>query len=155
MEIKYSLNKNFILYTSLILIYLLIQDKRPELCASVLLFICVYVFSEENRFEHFVNMINNQEEKPFFYKYDKIQVDEYANTIVFLSRYYPDIKKYINETMITIYNEIKTNDRFRNFLLFNNLINSEGMPLFINESEEVLLFNQVKIILIFLGYTYY
>ncbi len=54
----------------------------------------------------------------------------------------------IKASAIKIYGEIQKNTELAEFLKFNNLINGEGLPVFINESAEVLLVNEIKIILI-------
>ncbi len=54
----------------------------------------------------------------------------------------------IKASVIKIYGEIQQNNQLAEFLKFNNLINGEGLPIFINESPDVLLANEIKIILI-------
>ena len=50
--------------------------------------------------------------------------------------------------MVLIYNKIQNNNELKTYLKFINLINENGMPIFINEAESVVLANEVKIILI-------
>jgi hypothetical protein len=59
-----------------------------------------------------------------------------------------ELKKIIESKMIEIYGEIINNESLKQYLKFINLINEEGKPIFMNESEEVLLLNKVKILLI-------
>ena len=60
----------------------------------------------------------------------------------------PELRQIIDAKDVEIYGEIKNNPNLKNYLLFNNLINAESMPIFINEADEVLLTNKIKIILI-------
>ena len=50
--------------------------------------------------------------------------------------------------MIEIYGEIENNNELKMYLKFMNLINENAMPSFINECDEVLLNNKIKIILV-------
>jgi hypothetical protein len=58
------------------------------------------------------------------------------------------LKKLIDKKTIEIYREIKNNDELKMYLKFMNLINNNCLPIFINECEEVLLSNKIKIILV-------
>lgn len=82
------------------------------------------------------------------YKYDIIKIDEQSNTIFKLAKDDEQLMNQIRLKLVEIYGEIKTNPKLKNFLKFNNLINEDGMPIFINESPDVLLFNEIKILLI-------
>lgn len=55
------------------------------------------------------------------------------------------LRKEIEE-MIEIYKKIKKDKELFEYLKFKNVINGEGMPIFIRESEEELLKNKVRII---------
>ena len=59
-----------------------------------------------------------------------------------------ELLEKIKLRLIDIYGEIQSNEEMKKFLKFNNLINDEGLPIFINESPEVLLLNEIKILLI-------
>jgi hypothetical protein len=58
------------------------------------------------------------------------------------------IRKIIDKKIIEIYGEIKNNNELKMYLKFMNLINDDGMLSFINECDEVLLSNKIKIILV-------
>lgn len=57
------------------------------------------------------------------------------------------LRQIIDQKIIEIYGEITNNNNLMEYLRFNNLVNKDGLPIFINESDEVLLKNQIKIIL--------
>ena len=59
-----------------------------------------------------------------------------------------NLRKYIDYKIIKIYEQIRINSKLKKYLKFLNLINNDGIPIFINESDEVLLSNKIKIILI-------
>jgi hypothetical protein len=61
----------------------------------------------------------------------------------------------LNNRLLEIYKEIKLNEDFKNNLLFLNLINKEGFPIFIKENKDVLLQNQIKIFLVSIPYEEY
>ncbi len=82
------------------------------------------------------------------YKYDIIKVNELTFKIHQLVKEDPKLLELIESTTIKIYGEINSNDKLKHFLEFNNLINSKGLPIFINENKENLLSNQIKILLV-------
>jgi hypothetical protein len=98
----------------------------------------------------------------FCYKYkEKFNDEKKISQIIYIIKIYEMTHKIFNQTknnqellekiklrLIDIYGEIQSNEEMKKFLKFNNLINDEGLPIFINESPEVLLLNEIKILLI-------
>jgi hypothetical protein len=82
------------------------------------------------------------------YKYDIIKIDEMTHKIFNQTKNNQELLEKIKLRLIDIYGEIQSNEEMKKFLKFNNLINDEGLPIFINESPEVLLLNEIKILLI-------
>ncbi len=82
------------------------------------------------------------------YKYDIINVNELSFKIHQLVKEDPKLLELIESITIKIYGELDSNDKLKHFLEFNNLINSKGLPIFINENKENLLINQIKILLV-------
>jgi len=82
------------------------------------------------------------------YSYNPVSVDELTNMIMKKAREDINLMNKIKSKLVNIYGEIKENGELRNYLLFNNLINLENMPIFIDESAEVLLFNEIKILVL-------
>ena len=82
------------------------------------------------------------------YNYSIIKIDEAVGQIVKKALVDNNLKKIIKEKMVLIYNKIQNNNELKTYLKFINLINENGMPIFINEAESVVLANEVKIILI-------
>ena len=87
-------------------------------------------------------------EGPSHFNYSIIKMDEAIGKIVKKALLDNDLKKKIKDKMFLIYNKIQANDELKTYLKFINLINEDGLPIFINESESVVLANEVKIILI-------
>ena len=85
---------------------------------------------------------------PSYFNYSIIKMDESVGKIVKKALLDNDLKKKIKDKIFLIYNKIQANDELKTYLKFINLINEDGLPIFINESESVVLANEVKIILI-------
>jgi hypothetical protein len=88
---------------------------------------------------------------------NKLRYGHYINTIRFEELCYQIVKKAkkdknlfetIKQKAIKIYGEINENEKLAEYLKFNNLINNENLPVFINEAKDVYLANEIKIILI-------
>ena len=82
------------------------------------------------------------------YNYSIIKMDEAVGDIVKKALKDNNLKAKIKNKMVLIYDKIQTNDELKTYLKFINLINEDGLPIFINKSESVVLANEVKIILI-------
>ena len=77
-----------------------------------------------------------------------IRLEELCYQIVNQAKKNKKLLDTIKQKVIKIYGAINENKDLASFLKFNNLINSENLPIFINESTDVYLANEVKIILI-------
>ena len=97
----------------------------------------------------FNNLIQNIDVKKlrYNYKYDPVLIDEQARSIYKMSRKHPRLLKEIDSKMMEIYKEIIINDKLKNYLFTNNLIDRDGMPIFLNNRYESFV-NKIKIILI-------
>ena len=82
------------------------------------------------------------------YKYNIIQIDELTFKLFKIAKKDKQLLKIIKKKLIKIYGEIKKNGELKSFLKFNNLINNDGLPIFINEHSDNLLLNEIKILLI-------
>ena len=80
--------------------------------------------------------------------YIPLDIDERVYQITKLALKDNKLRKIIDNKIIEIYGEIKNNDKLNIYLKFMNLINDNGLPSFINECDEVLLSNKIKIILV-------
>lgn len=137
------------------IIVMFLIDTRHKF-VFILIFVFGYIiFKEQNQTENFsessienkiadINPINLN----YGHKYDIIKIDEITNKLVYLCKYYEQINKAVKIKLVDIYKEIKQNDELKNYLKFINLIDDNGVPLFINESPDVSLFNQIKILLV-------
>jgi len=136
-------------------IVMLLIDKRHKFIFLLILILCFVIYKEQNNFENFSessieNKINKIDTVNLNYghKYDIIKIDEITNKLVYLCKYYEQINKTVKTKLVDIYKEIRQNDELKNYLKFINLIDNNGDPLFINESPDVSLFNQIKILLV-------
>lgn len=80
-----------------------------------------------------------------------IRFDELCYKIAKKAKVDRKLFETIKQTAIKIYGEINKNIELSNYLKFNNLINSENFPIFINESPDVYLLNEVKIIVLIMN----
>lgn len=77
-----------------------------------------------------------------------IRLEELCSQIVKRAKKDKILFENIKQKVIKIYGEINNNKKLADYLKFNNLINNENLPVFINETDDVYLANEVKIILI-------
>jgi len=130
-------------------------DTRHKFVFLLIFIIGFVLFKENNQIENFsestikskIDNINPID-LSYGHKYDIIKIDEITNKLVYLCKYYEQINKAVKTKLIDIYKEIKQNDELKNYLKFINLVDDNGVPLFINESPDVSLFNQIKILLV-------
>ena len=135
-------------------IVILLIDKRHKFIFLLILIFGFITYKEnnierfsENTIENQINQINTVKLN-YGHKYDIIKIDELSNKLVYLCKYYEQLNKTVKTKLVDIYKEIQQNDELKNYLKFINLIDNNGIPLFINESPDVSLFNQIKIILV-------
>ncbi len=126
--------------------------------------IIFYVIFSQNKVEKFTGKLLNsfdslknkselmQSQNPNNFQmdhtYNIIKTDEIANKLVYLCKYNTQLKHAIKFQFVNIYKQIKQNDRLKTYLKFLNLVDDAGVPIFINESDDVALFNQIKILLV-------
>lgn len=136
-------------------IIMFLIDKRHKFIFLLTLILCFVQYKDQINPENFSegsieNKINKIDTFKLNYghKYDIIKIDEITNKLVYLCKYYEQINKTVKTKLVDIYKEIQQNDELKNYLKFINLIDNNGDPLFINESPDVSLFNQIKILLV-------
>jgi len=137
------------------IIIMFLIDKRHKFIFLLTLILCFVQYKDQINLENFSegsieNKINKIDTFKLNYghKYDIIKIDEITNKLVYLCKYYEQINKTVKTKLVDIYKEIQQNDELKNYLKFINLIDNNGAPLFINESPDVSLFNQIKILLV-------
>ena len=118
------------------------MNNKFNLLILLFLMIIYYICSSKEKFTHHNKLEYNK------IKYNVLDIDEKTGEILKKSINNPIMKRTIKKKMVSIYQEILQNEKLKEFLLFNNLINKQGLPAFINECEEVVLSNEIKIILL-------
>jgi hypothetical protein len=128
------------------------NNKKDLLILIIITFITLsrhHIFLEKinNIINNYKNVLNNNQ---INYNYNKILIDEQSNKLLKLALADPELKKNIRLKSVEAYGIINNNPSLRNFFIFNNLIDSEGLPIFINHDmpEEIILSNEIKITLI-------
>lgn len=134
-------------------------NNNEDLIKIVLLFILLIIIIYVNNNKVYNNFTNTNDLKNLIlsmntknlrynYKYDTIKIDNYSKEIAKIAMNDNLLYKIIKQKTVEIYQEILINNEIREFLMFNNLIHLDGFPLFIKESEQVLLINEIKILLL-------
>jgi hypothetical protein len=144
------------LFLLIILFYLFKKNIQLGLVASLIIILIYYKYDFE-LFTETKNLpidkmidsidVNKLNYNTFDSHFDIIELDRKAVHITKAALKDKKLKKIIENKMIEIYGEIKNNDELKMYLKFMNLIREDSMPSFINECEEVLLNNKIKIIL--------
>jgi hypothetical protein len=144
----------FKLFLLIILFYLFKRNIQLGLISSLIVLLIYYKYDTEN-FTGINDlpvdqMIESIDTNKLTYNkfYLPLDIDERVNKITKMALKDKKLKKIINSKMIDIYEKIQNNQDLKMYLKFVNLINNEGLPSFINESEEIVLSNQIKIILV-------
>ena len=123
----------------------------------IFIILILYIFLQDKT-ESFIYPSINLDIKINKYKVRKYNILEVDNKTFKIWRSIRNDEKQIknlNNRLLEIYKEIKLNEDFKNSLLFLNLINKEGFPIFIKENKDVLLQNQIKIFLVSIPYEEY
>ena len=123
----------------------------------IFIILILYIFLQDKT-ESFIYPSINLDIKINKYKVRKYNILEVDNKTFKIWKSIKNDEKQIknlNNRLLEIYKEIKLNEDFKNSLLFLNLINKEGFPIFIKENKDVLLQNQIKIFLISIPYEEY
>ena len=148
----------------LVILLLILYKYRPNINLIFILFIILsfgvlcrnYIepFEECMNNDKLIDLINNINPNKLYYNYDYDlnHINELSWDIFLLANKNNNLKDIIKNKMIEIFRVIKLNKSLRNYLIFNNLINNEGYPLYIDFSKEkygnILLLNEIKILLI-------
>jgi hypothetical protein len=123
----------------------------------IFIILILYIFLQDKT-ESFIYPSINLDIKINKYKVRKYNILEVDNKTFKIWKSIKNDEKQIknlNNRLLEIYKEIKLNEDFKNNLLFLNLINKEGFPIFIKENKDVLLQNQIKIFLVSIPYEEY
>ena len=132
-------------------------NNTKYLIYIIFIILILYIFLQDKT-ESFIYPSINLDIKINKYKVRKYNILEVDNKTFKIWKSIKNDEKQIknlNNRLLEIYKEIKLNEDFKNNLLFLNLINKEGFPIFIKENKDVLLQNQIKIFLISIPYEEY
>jgi hypothetical protein len=132
-----QLFKIFLLIISLVLVILLFQNCNLELFTS----------TTKKSINEIFNDLNVK--KLTYSKLLPKNINSKVGLITKQALQDKKLRKIIEMKIIELYGEIIKNDELKQYLKFMNLINEEGKPIFLYESEEVLLANKIKILLLF------
>lgn len=153
-----SLNNLYKLFLLVAIIILLKSEPKSMLVSILLFFIIIYIYIDTKKVHECMSITNTElyelitkissNNLRYNYNYNIIKVNKLTEYITSLALKDIKLKKIIKLKNIEIYGEVLTNTELKNYLLFNNLIHDDGIPLFINETESVILSNQIKILLI-------
>ncbi len=104
-------------------------------------------FVNENKLSEII-LKSSSDNFRYNYKYDVVKMDEMTYQVFKETKNNPQLLEKIKSRLVEIYGELQSNEDMKKFLKFNNLVNDEGLPIFINESPQVLLLNEIKILLV-------
>jgi len=143
-ELKSNNLFKIFLLMSLFLIY-----KSHKKIAIILLVLVglFYLICSTEEFEKVLENIDTGKLR-FGHYVDVIKLEEMSYKILNKAKKDRKILETINKKAIEIYGEIKRNEELANYLKFNNLINNLNLPVFINESHDMYLLNEIKIIVL-------
>jgi hypothetical protein len=152
---KYSILNNceWILQLFLFILVFYLFKKNIQLGLIVCLIIITYynynceAFTKNLSIDQLIDSINVNKLN-YNTIYIPLDIDERVYQITKLALKDNKLRKIIDNKIIEIYGEIKNNEKLNIYLKFMNLINDNGLPSFINECDEVLLSNKIKIILV-------
>ena len=133
------------------------ENNSNYLFYTIFTILILYIFLQDTN-EDFVYPSINLNIKITKYKVRKYNILEVDNKTFKIWKNIRNNKKQIqnlNNRLIEIYKEINLNEDFKNSLLFNNLINKEGFPIFIKEHNDIILQNQIKIFIVSIPYEEY
>jgi hypothetical protein len=113
----------------------------------IIKYYCAETFA--NNDSNLYNIIQKQISEPYYY--DRLLVDELSFKLYKKAINDNKLKNIIKTRVFSILSNLKDNEKLRNYLLFNNLINEDNMLIFINEYQENVLLNEIKIILVLMN----
>ena len=166
-----KLNIKNIILISLIILYILYKLQLPGEDIIILLVITIiYLYNNKDKINHFTNIFNYNKDKinhftnifnynkdkinyftnTFNYKYNKIRIEEDTQKLLTLTKQNSELKQKIENKYTEAQLLINNNCDIKKFLIFNNLIDINGEPIYKvnNMSNDVILYNKIKIILI-------
>jgi hypothetical protein len=146
MELKSNNLFKIFLLISLFLIY----KTHKKIGLSLLVFLGIYYFScSTEKFTETILTVDKAPEKlRYGHNINIIKFEELCYKIVNKAKKDRKLLETIKQKTIKIYGEINRNKKLADYLKFNNLINSQNLPVFINEASDVYLLNEVKIIVL-------
>ena len=133
------------------------ENNSNYLFYTIFTILILYIFLEDTS-EDFVYPSINLDIKIIKYKVRKYNILEVDNKTFKIWKNIKNDEKQIenlNNKLLEIYKEINLNEDFKNSLLFYNLINKEGFPIFIKEHNDIILQNQIKIFIVSIPYEEY
>lgn len=158
MEYKNIIDNNllFVLFNfvTAVILFKILKKNVPIGFLSIVLFVIIFHLTkienlddeQTNETTKLLNSVDvlqlNFERFP-----NHLEIDERAHKITQLALKDDMIRKTIDEKIIQIYGIITTNEKLKMYLKMLNLIDESGRPIFLDETDEVLLNNKVKIIL--------
>lgn len=151
MDLKSNNLFKIFLLISLFLIY------KTHKKMGLILTVCVVLWYFSSISEKFTEKILTVEKAIDNVNHDKLRIGHTINVIRFEELCYKIMLKAkkdkkllesIKQKVIKIYGEINRNKNLANYLKFNNLINNSNLPVFINEVQDVVLLNEIKIIVL-------
>ena len=115
------------------------------LAVFVLLIFCCDLETEDECTRDIVKIKNTELKYDHTLETLKIEglLDNFYNLAVSNSKFRDNIEQKILE----VYSDMKTNEQLKQYLQFNNLVDGEGNLVFKNETPENILKNKIKIIL--------
>ena len=151
MDLKSNNLFKIFLLISLFLIY------KTHKKMGLILTVCVVLWYFSSTSEKFTEKILTVEKAIDNVNHEKLRIGHTINVIRFEELCYKIMLKAkkdkkllesIKQKVIKIYGEINRNKNLANYLKFNNLINNSNLPVFINEVQDVVLLNEIKIIVL-------
>ena len=124
---------------------------------GLILTVCIVLWYFSSTSEKFTEKILTVEKAIDNVNHEKLRIGHTINVIRFEELCYKIMLKAkkdkkllesIKQKVIKIYGEINRNKNLANYLKFNNLINDSNLPIFINEVQDVVLLNEIKIIVL-------
>lgn len=150
---KLKSNNLFKIFLLMSLFFIYKTHKKIAIILLILVGFFYLTCSSENFTESPLTIdqvLNNIDTKKLKFNHyvDIIKFEELCYKILNKAKKDKKLLEIIRQKAIQIYGEINTNQKLANYLKFNNLINSSNLPIFINESQDVYLLNEIKIIIL-------
>jgi len=150
-----NLKSNNLFKIFLLISLFLIYKTHKKMGLILTVYVVLWYFSSTS--EKFTEKILTVEKAIDNVNHEKLRIGHTINVIRFEELCYKIMLKAkkdkkllesIKQKVIKIYGEINRNKNLANYLKFNNLINDSNLPIFINEVQDVVLLNEIKIIVL-------